>query len=320
MNYTSLTTPAALAAFCEQQANQAWLAIDTEFIRQDTYYPILALVQICTQEGELVLIDPLALADLSPLWQLMANPKVCKVLHSARQDIEVLFQLGKQMPQNLFDTQTACVFLGYGDMAGFGRVVEAEYNVSLNKALSRTNWLQRPLSDEQIHYALDDVHYLAPLYKKLHTLLTAEQKQALTQDFAEMLNPALYQIEPNQAWLKVKGTKGLNTKQLGLVKQLAAWREQAAIGQNLPRRWVISDDAILQLAKRPARTLEALYKVPDLNAGTVRQYGEVIIEQLDLAFASPDNWPEKPANPLAYRPGRHFIAAGNKFCSAGCPG
>lgn len=294
MNYTNLTTPAALAAFCEQQSNQAWLAIDTEFIRQDTYYPILALVQICTQEGELVLIDPLALTDLSPLWQLMANPQVCKVFHSARQDIEVLFQLGKQMPQNLFDTQTACVFLGYGDMAGFGRVVEAEYNVSLNKALSRTNWLQRPLSDEQIHYALDDVHYLAPLYKKLDTLLTTEQKQALKQDFSAMLNPALYQIEPNQAWLKVRGTKGLNTKQLGLVKQLAAWREQAAIGQNLPRKWVISDDAILQLAKRPARTLEGLYKVPDLNAGTVRQYGEALIEQLDLAFSSPENWPEKP--------------------------
>ncbi|UQB42693.1 ribonuclease D [Thiomicrospira microaerophila] len=294
MNYTNLNTPAALTAFCEQQANQAWLAIDTEFIRQDTYYPILALVQICTQDGELALIDPLAVTDLSPLWQLLADPNVCKVFHSARQDIEVLFQLGQQMPQNLFDTQTACVFLGYGDMAGFARVVEAEFQVTLNKALSRTNWLQRPLTHEQINYALDDVRYLAPLYQKLDSQLTHKQKQALATDFADMLNPALYVTDPNQAWLKVKGTKGMNSKQLGLVKQLAAWREQKAVGQNLPRKWVISDDAILQLAKRPARTIEGLYKLADLNAGSVRQYGEAIIKQLDLAFATPENWPEKP--------------------------
>ncbi|WP_052501507.1 ribonuclease D [Thiomicrospira microaerophila] len=293
MNYTTITHSDALLKICDHLANQAWLAIDTEFIRKDTYYPILALVQICTAEDELILVDPLPIDDLSPLWQLMANPKICKVFHSARQDIEVLFQLGQTMPQNLFDTQIAGVFLGYGDMAGFARVVEAEFSVILDKSMSRTNWLKRPLSEAQIQYALDDVRYLAPWYRKLQNTLTDEQKQALHDDIQQMLQPSLYTIDPDQAWLKVKGTKGFNAKRLGLVKALAAWREEQAVRQNLPRKWVINDEVIVSLAKRPVKEIESLYKVPGISASIVRQYGKHLIEQLDLAFAHPEYWPKK---------------------------
>jgi ribonuclease D len=299
MNYKTLSNSQALSTFCQQITNQAWLSIDTEFIRKDTYYPILSLVQICTPDDQLILIDPLSIEDLSPLWQLIANPSICKVFHSARQDIEVLFQLGQQMPQNLFDTQTASVFLGYGDMAGFARIVEAEFGVTLDKSMSRTNWLKRPLSEAQIQYALDDVRYLAPLYRKLQTTLTDQQKQALNHDFEQMLQPKLYTIDPNQAWLKVKGIKGLNNKKLGIVKALAAWREEQAVRQNLPRKWVINDEVIVNLAKRPVNEISALHKIPDIKPGNIRQYGEQIIAQLDKAFAHPEEWPEKTKSALA---------------------
>lgn len=300
MNYQHITTAQQLADFCRPLHHLAWLAIDTEFVRQDTYYPLLSLVQICTQDGNLAIIDPLTIEDMSALWELLADANVCKVFHSARQDIEVLFQVGGLMPQAIFDTQIACVFLGHGDMAGFARVIEAELNVQIDKDQTRTNWHQRPLSDKQIAYALDDVRYLAPLFQKIQTQLTDEQKQALEWDFSQLLDAALYRIDPDQAWLKLKGTQHLSPKQLGIVKHLTAWRERTAIESNQPRKWVISDEAIIALAKRPARALEGLYKISEINAGQVRQYGDALISQLDITFQQPDSWPEKPAkNPPA---------------------
>lgn len=295
MNYQTITTHSALDELCKQLSHQAWFAIDTEFVRQDTYYAELSLIQIYSEQGDLALVDPLVLQDMTPLWSLLANPAVTKVFHSARQDIEILFQVGGLMPQNVFDTQIAGVFMGYGDMAGFARVIEHKLNVSIDKDQTRTNWHQRPLTDRQIQYALDDVRFLAPLYQVMQQQLTDEQKQALKSDFEQLLDVSLYQIDPDQAWLKLKGTQNFSPKQLGLAKTLAAWRERTAIELNQPRKWIINDDVILYLAKRPVRALEGLYKVPDLNAGLVRQFGDAIIRQLDWAFAHEEAWPDKPS-------------------------
>lgn len=299
MNYLYIDTSSKLDAFCQALNAHPWFAIDTEFVRQDTYYPELSLVQIYTPNLEPALIDPVVIEDLSPLWQKLADPQCIKVFHSARQDIEVLFQLSGIMPNNIFDTQIACVFLGYGDLAGLSRVIEAELGQRLDKAHTRTNWLQRPLSKQQIQYALDDVLYLAPLYEKLLTKLTRKQLNALQSDFKQLLKPELYNIEPDQAWLKLKTSSHFNQKQLGLVKALSGWREQKAIETNQPRKWVISDEAILTLAKRPQRALEGLYKLKELDASRVRQYGESIISVLDFAFQHPENWPQPPTPPPA---------------------
>lgn len=271
--------------------------MDTEFIRQDTYYPLLSLVQICSQQGELAIIDPLSIDDLSPLWALLTDPNVRKVFHSARQDIEVLYQVSGQMPTNLFDTQIACVFIGYGDLAGFARVIEGELGEKLDKDQTRTNWHQRPLSDKQIAYALDDVRYLAPLYQRLQQRLNEEQKQALTADFAQLLAPNLYDIAPNQAWLKLKGTQELNQKQLALVQALAAWRESQAIALNQPRKWILSDEGLLALAKQPKRDVAGLSKLKDLNPSLIRQFGEQWITLIDQVLAQPDAWPPMPIKP-----------------------
>lgn len=295
MNHQTIINDSELDEFCKKLSHQAWFAIDTEFVRQDTYYAELSLIQIYSEQGDLALIDPLVLKDMAPLWTLLANPAVTKVFHSARQDIEILFQVGGLMPQNVFDTQIAGVFLGYGDMAGFARVIENELKVTLDKDQTRTNWHQRPLTNRQIQYALDDVRFLAPLYQKMQQQLSAVQKQALSWDFEQLLDTSLYQINPDQAWLKLKGTQNFSPKQLGLTKVLTAWRERMAIEINQPRKWIINDDVILYLAKRPVRALEGLYKVPDLNAGLVRQFGEAIIQQLDWAFAHEEAWPDKPS-------------------------
>ena len=295
MTYQHITTTTELHTFCHPLHQQAWFAIDTEFVRQDTYYPLLSLVQICTQDGEMSLIDPLAINDLTPLWALLSDEKVCKVFHSARQDIEVLYQVSRQMLRNLFDTQIACVFLGYGDLAGFARVIEGELNQVLDKDQTRTNWHQRPLSARQIAYALDDVRFLAPLYQRLQTRLTTEQKQALNWDFKQLLDVNLYDIAPDQAWLKIKGTQGLSTKQLALVQALAAWRETEAIHLNQPRKWILNDEGLLALSKQPKRDLDGLYKLKELNPALIRLYGEQWIALIDRVFAQPENWPSPPA-------------------------
>ena len=302
MNHQTIISDSALDEFCKQLSHQAWFAIDTEFVRQDTYYAELSLIQIFSEQGDLALIDPLVLQDMTPLWALLASPSITKVFHSARQDIEILFQVGGLMPQNIFDTQIAGVFLGYGDMAGFARVIESELKVALDKDQTRTNWHQRPLSSQQIAYALDDVRYLVPLFKKRQAQLSSAQKEALNWDFQQLLQPHLYQIEPTEAWKKVRSTKHLSHKQLGLLQQLAAWRETTAIKLNQPRKWIITDEALLALAKRPCRQVEELAKNKELKPAQIRQFGDQLIAQLDFAFEHSEQWPEKPQTPAPSMP------------------
>lgn len=270
------------------------MAIDTEFVRTDTYYPILCLIQIQAAEGQQALIDPLAIDDMQPLWNLLRSSNMKKVFHSARQDMEVIYYAMGELPKSIIDTQIASVFLRHGDLAGLARVVKAELGVELEKDQTRTNWQQRPLTDKQLQYALDDVRYLAPLYEHLVEKLTPEQWQALQQDFEALLNESLYRTLPEEAGMRLKAAKNLGRKNQAIVYRLAAWREQFAIEHNKPRRWVLSDDALIGIAKRPPKTAEALYKVPNIKASSVKQYGEEWIDEIDYVFAHPEEWPEKP--------------------------
>lgn len=292
--YISILNESQLNDYCQQiLANSAitWIAIDTEFVRVDTYFPELSLVQIQDCLGHAVIIDPIAIQNstdnaqpLNGLVQLLCNPNIVKVFHSARQDIEVLYQLQNQMPAAIFDTQIASIFRKHGDIAGFARVIEHELNTRLDKSQTRTNWHHRPLTDKQIEYALDDVRYLAPLYEKyLHTL-SQEELEATIEDSQAMLDESLYKPNPQLAGLKVKGTKGLKGKGLAIVNTLAQWREAFAIEQNRPRKWILSDEVIVHIAKRPPQTAQALYKVPNIKASSVKGYGEQWIELIDAVF------------------------------------
>ena len=281
-----------------------WIAIDTEFVRRDTYYPELSLIQICDALGNLALIDPICIEQASgrqallPIKQLMEAEHIRKVFHSARQDIEVLFTIEQCLPKNVFDTQIAALFLGHGDLAGFGRVIKAELHIALEKSQTCTNWHARPLSNKQLQYALDDVFYLAPLYQHLLRHLNSEQIQAVMDETAQILKPEIYAINPQDAWHKVKGLKALKPKQLAIVQALAAWREDYAITHNKPKKWTLSDDVIVAIAKRPPKVKEALYKVPSIKSSSVKEFGSEWITLIDQVFERPSqSYPQVEAKP-----------------------
>ncbi|MEA3404207.1 MAG: HRDC domain-containing protein [Pseudomonadota bacterium] len=298
-SHTTILTEAELNQFSQQLlTNDAiqWIAIDTEFVRTDTYFSELSLVQIQDNLGQATLIDPLAILEngsLTGLIDLLTAPGLLKVFHSARQDIEVLYQLAQKMPVSIYDTQIAAVFFKHGDIAGFARVVEAELGHKLPKSQTRTNWHARPLTNEQIEYALDDVRYLAPLYEKQIKQLTAEQLTAIQADCEALLDESLYKPDPSSAGNKVKGIRNFKPKQLAIVNALAEWRELFAIEHNQPKKWVMSDEVIIGIAKRPPKTADALYKVPHVKSSSVRDYGQQWIDCIDQVFeSSPDSWPQ----------------------------
>jgi len=307
--YLSILTESQLSDYCQQiLANSAitWIAIDTEFVRVDTYFPELSLVQIQDCLGQAVIIDPIAIKEsaqsespLHALVSLLSHSSVTKVFHSARQDIEVLYQLEGIMPTQIFDTQIASIFRKHGDIAGFARVIENELNTQLEKSQTRTNWHHRPLTQKQIEYALDDVRFLAPLYEKYLQTLTAEQLTAVKQDSDALLNETLYKPNPAKAGEKVKGTKNLKGKGMAIVNTLAEWRELYAIEHNRPKRWVMSDEVIVGIAKRPPQTVQALYKVPNIKSSSVKSYGEQWITLIDEVFNLPTDALPKAEEPPA---------------------
>ena len=306
--YTSITHQTELDAYCQKilaNSDISWIAIDTEFVRVDTYFPELSLVQIQDCLGNTALIDPIAISEnatsdkpLHSLSTLLADTGTTKVFHSARQDIEVLYLIENIMPQNIFDTQIAAIFRKHGELAGFARVIQAELNVELDKSQTRTNWHARPLSEQQINYALDDVRYLAPLYETYLELLSPSELKAVKQDCDQMLDESIYKPNPTLAGQKIKNVKNLRSKGLAIVNTLAQWRENYAITNNQPKKWVMSDEVIVSIAKRPPKTEQALYKVPNIKASSVKEFGEAWIELIDAVFASDSSeFPTPKAKP-----------------------
>ena len=298
-----ISTDSALAEFVSslRAQNVEWIAIDTEFVRRDTYFAELSLVQISTPDLQMAIIDPVVEGngaiqlDLSPLKSLLCDESICKVFHSARQDIEVLSQTLGEVPKNIFDTQIAAILNKHGDLAGFARVVAAELGVELEKSQTRTNWHARPLTEKQIEYALDDVYYLAKIYAKWLESMPEDWLAAAKVDSEKFLDAELYFIDPQSAWTKIKQIKNLKPKQLAVVKALAAWREEDAIRSNHPKKWVIADDVIVAIAKRPPKTAQALYKVPGIKSSSVKGFGEEWIALIDDVFAQdPESYPQKP--------------------------
>lgn len=285
MNFQLITQPQDLIDFCQACQASDWIAVDTEFLRQDSYFPKLSLIQIETDKGQAGLIDPLALADLSPLWAIFSNANIKKVFHSARQDLEVIYVASGQLPNNIFDTQLAAIFLGYGELAGFARVIAGELGITLEKDQTRTNWHARPLTEQQLNYAYADVHYLAPLYRQLVAKLSEFKLACLEANFNELLTEAWYKPNPEQAGAKIKSQKGLTAKQRHILYRLAQWREEEAIAQNTPKKWLVADDVLLKIAKRPPKTVEALYKVPQIKSSSVKEYGAIWIELIDHIFS-----------------------------------
>ena len=290
-----IKTDAALADFCQAAASAEFLAIDTEFVRERTYYPQLALIQIAIPE-QIVCIDPLSIKNFEPLKTLFLNPDILKVLHAAGQDMEIFYYLFGELPKPTFDTQIAATVLGFGEQIGYAALVQKMLNVELDKSHSRTDWLQRPLDPKQISYAEDDVRYLHQLFPKMRQQLDSQGRTNwLDEDFAELCSIERYKPNPETVWRKVKGLNKLKGVQFAILQKLAAWREEQAMQRDMPRRRVIGDDILLDVARLRPKAIQGFNKIRGLSSGHVKQFGETLISLIKEAEAIPkESWPSLP--------------------------
>lgn len=279
------STESELAHALQLLSDSDFVALDTEFMRESTYFPKLCLVQAATVD-HCVLIDPLAIADLSLLWDFLLDRKRLKVLHAARQDMETLSLsiahsrpgTDSVVPGPLFDTQIAAGLLGHAGQIGYGGLVEARLGHALEKGHARTDWTRRPLKPEQLSYAADDVRYLVPLYQDLRLALDAAGRAGWASEENVLLeDPRLYRTEPTDAWRRLKGLERLQPDQRAVAKLLAQWREIRAMKSDKPRGWIIADDAIRDVAERRPQTTADLGHIHSLNEGTVKRQGEELL-------------------------------------------
>lgn len=266
---------------------QAWIALDTEFMRERTYFARLCLIQVATP-ARVACIDPLADLDLGPLLDVLYAPHTLKVLHAARQDLEVFADLRGAPPGPIFDTQIAAAYLGHDEQIGYAPLVESLTGVVLDKTHTRTDWARRPLSPEQTRYAEDDVRHLCSVYEQLRERLAALGRlDWVEEECARLTDPNLYRNPPELAWRRFKHGHHLNPAQQQVLRELAEWRERTAQEKNLPRAWILRDPVMMDIARARPATSDALAQIRSLDEKARRRWGDHILEVLARARQHP---------------------------------
>ena len=305
-----VTTTEALAAICDAAASEPFVTLDTEFLRERTYYAQLCLIQIAlpgTGNDRAWIIDPLAEGlSLEPLYALVRNTAVVKVFHAARQDLEIFYVDGGVIPQPLFDTQVAAMVCGFGEQVGYETLVKKISKGTLDKGSRFTDWSRRPLSDAQLRYALDDVTYLRQIYETLRDQLDKTGRAPwVAEEIQTLTDPETYITRPEDAWLKIR-TRGQGGKFMAVVRELARFREDYAQTRNVPRSRVYKDDALVELASTRPDTHEALGRSRLLmREGRKGDIADGILQAVQTALASdPATWPkpEDDERPLQVNP------------------
>ncbi|HET9716647.1 MAG TPA: ribonuclease D [Pseudolabrys sp.] len=274
-----ITNTADLAAVCDRMAEQPFVTVDTEFLRETTYYPLLCVAQMASPQ-EAVVIDALADGiDLTPFFSLMANASVTKVFHAARQDIEIVWNMAQTIPHPIVDTQVAAMVLGYGDAISYEQLVQRITGDSLDKSHRFTDWARRPLSDAQIAYALSDVTHLREIYLALAADLERRGRKSWVQAEMDVLtSPDTYRGDPERAWERLK-SRVRKPKELAVLMELAAWREREAQARDVPRGRVLKDEVVGDIAIQAPTTIERLGQLRSLPKGFERsRWGEQIVE------------------------------------------
>jgi ribonuclease D len=274
-----ITTTTELAAVCARMAKHPFVTVDTEFLRETTYYPLLCVAQLASPD-EAVVIDALAEGiDLTPLFDLLTNEGVMTVFHAARQDIEIFWNLGKKIPHPIFDTQVAAMVLGYGDSIAYDQLVQRITGDTIDKSFRFTDWTRRPLADTQLRYAVSDVTHLRDVYLKLSTDIQARDRTDWVRAEMDILtSPETYRMEPEKAWERLKA-RVRKPKDLAVLIEIAAWREREAQTRDVPRGRVLKDDVVGEIAIQAPTTIEKLSHLRSLPKGFERsRWGEAIIE------------------------------------------
>lgn len=288
--FTYVDQPDRVAINFDQQSI---IGVDTEFMREKTFFSQLCLVQLATRD-DIYCVDPLAGNEMSSFWQAIDT---CKwVLHSARQDIEVVYQTAKFMPANIFDTQIATGLLGYAPQMGYAGLIKELFDVELAKSHTRANWATRPLRDEYLEYAAEDVEYLLPAHDELMTRL---DKLGRTQwaewDSHLMLQPSLYDIDPDKAIARLKGARNLRGRQRAAAKRLTAWREQEAMTRDRPRQWILRDNVLVDIAFRLPSEIAELARIDSMPPKLLHRAGDAIVSA--VAESAQDASDYRPPGP-----------------------
>jgi ribonuclease D len=284
---TVITDTAALERFCAAQRGMSFVAVDTEFMRERTYWPILCLVQVAGPT-ETAAIDALTPGiDLTPLLALMNDPSILKVFHAARQDVEIFFNLSGTVPTPLFDTQVAAMVCGFGDAASYETLVGKLAQASLDKSSRFTDWAHRPLTERQIRYALADVVHLRTVYERLQQRLASNGRAGwFAEEMAGLADPATYRSDPSEAWRRFRLRGRVDARFFGVLREVAAWRETAARQRNLPRGRIIRDEAVLEIAAHAPRTIEALARSRSVGKGVAEgKLGNEMLEAVQRGLA-----------------------------------
>jgi ribonuclease D len=286
----------ALAGFCRRQAAASYVTVDTEFMRDKTFWPILCLVQVAGPE-EAAVIDPLVPGiDLAPLFELMANPQVLKVFHAARQDIEIFVNLTGAVPTPLFDTQIAAMVCGFGEAASYETLAGRLAGAAIDKSSRFTDWSNRPLTERQLRYALADVVPLRMVYDKLAARLAKTGRAGwLEEELGTLTDPATYRLDPALAWRRLK-LRSNNRRHLALAQALAAWREAAAQQRDLPRSRILRDESLLEIAAHAPRNAADLARSRGLGKGFAEsKVGGEVLAVIEQVLATPESQYPEPS-------------------------
>jgi len=292
-DYSYIDSDEALARYCAALGEVSYCAIDTEFIRESTYYAELALIQIGSGD-QFACIDPLAINDFKPFVELLVKPDLVKVFHSSSQDLEILYQKFSVVPSPVFDTQLAAAVLGYNHQISYADLVQQLCGVTLEKKHTRANWKRRPLSEDELDYAMDDVRYLLSVYEQLHEQLQASRRASwLERDLRDISDPQKYQVDMDQLWKRLKGAQKLKGEKLQIASDLCRWREQQAQRRNRPRRWILKDETIIEMARHKPDSIESLSQIRELGDKTIQRNGDQLLRIVAQAQSvDAELWPQ----------------------------
>lgn len=293
-----ISSQATLEAFISRAKHSEVLAIDTEFLREKTYYAKLCLIQMAT-DTEIVLIDPIAIRDLGVLQELLTDESIIKIFHAATQDLEILYHEVGVLPRPIFDTQIAAALLGHTLQIGYGALVSHICHVSLKKADSFTDWSRRPLSESQLVYAAKDVEYLPQIYRIMRERLEEKGRLAwLTPEFEELLKSEKYEENPRERYKRLKRGNSLKPQQLSGAREVSAWRETFAMQHDIPRKWVLTDEQIVEACRRMPNTLDDLFLIRGLKEKLSVKDAREVLHVMHIGFNLPEHeWPREPKSP-----------------------
>ncbi len=304
-----ISSAGQLRQACERWRHTPVLGLDTEFVRERTFYPALGLIQV-SDGGENSLIDPLAIDDLAPLADLLRHPQVVKILHSPSEDMEVFYHRFGELPQPIFDTQIAAAIVGLGFGVGYRHLVRELFAVEIPKDETRTNWLRRPLTPAQKEYAALDVAYLPGLHALLDARLRRLGRESWArEEFEQLGDSRRFLPDPETIYLRVRTAQSMSRRELAVLRALCSWRETEARRRNLPRNFVVREAALPPLARQQPRTLQALSTIKALDPNEIRRHGRTLVDLVEGAGQlPPEELPPPPERPVNLSPYRGVIA------------